>query len=75
MPESKERKFIHDLSNRLAIAYGLVDVMIDEGKQAGSLDEQQLSRLERVRSNLERMKDLMKSRRQEIIEDEGSGQA
>jgi hypothetical protein len=62
-----ERKFIHALSNRLAIAYGLLDLVVTSAKETLPMPEAHLERLEKALASLEKMRALMKERRAEII--------
>jgi len=61
-----ERKFLHDLSNSVAIAQGLIDVVIDEAQGTASLSETQLARLKKSLSALQKIKEIVKARRSQL---------
>jgi hypothetical protein len=63
----QERKFIHDVSNRLAIAYGLLDLVVASAKESLPMPQAHLDRVEKALASLEKMRTLIKERRAEII--------
>lgn len=64
--ESEERKFLHDLSNPLAIASGLVDILLSDNEKNPSLTDEQKRRLEKAFHALERIKELLRARRGDL---------
>jgi hypothetical protein len=62
-----ERKFLHDLSNPLAIAIGMLESVIDDGKIKGTLNEVQTIKLDKVKVAIDKMTELLRARRTEII--------
>jgi signal transduction histidine kinase len=61
-----ERKFLHDLANPLAIAAGMVDALLDE-ELGEPLTETQKRRATKAQAALDRIRDLLKGRRAELI--------
>ena len=69
---SKERQFIHDLANPLAIAQGNIKITLRKlNKDPDSLSSEQIfTRLQKVNESLERMANMLSERRQAIIDSE-----
>lgn len=65
-----ERDFLHDLSNPLAIAGGLLELLNEDLLKQCQLTEQQKQRLAKLSNSLDRIQDLIKARRMKIIEQE-----
>ncbi len=54
----------------VAIAYGLLDLVVTSAKETLPMPESHLERLEKALASLEKMRTLMKERRTEIIAEE-----
>jgi signal transduction histidine kinase len=65
---STERKFLHDLANPLAIALGMVESVVDDGLENQTLNEVQQRRLKKAQDAMERLRDLLRSRRSSVVE-------
>ncbi len=67
---TKERQFIHDLANPLAIAQGNIKLTLRKlSKDPASLSsEQMVTRLQKINDSLERMAVILSERRQEVME-------
>lgn len=63
----EERRFLHDLANPLAIAAGIVDIILHDEFEPQTLDPDQKNRLEKAFNAMEKMKTLMRIRRSELI--------
>lgn len=62
-----ERKFLHDVANPLAIAFGMLETVVNDGTENGTLNEVQQRRLKKAQDAMQRITDLLRSRRTEII--------
>lgn len=62
-----ERKFIHDLSNHIVVAHGMATFVLRTLKSNPSVDAKEVERLEKSIDAINRMTDLLKDRRAEII--------
>lgn len=67
---SEERKFLHDISNPLTIAQGMVDSVIDSLEGVPGVDEKVHTRLEKAVKAMERMAAGIKERREVLIKRE-----
>lgn len=59
-----ERHFLHDLSSPLAIASGVIDILLEDSPEP--LTESQKKKLTRAFQALERMKIMLEKRREQI---------
>ncbi len=62
-----ERKFIHDLSNHIVVAHGMATFVLRSLKSNSAVDAKEIERLEKSLDAINRMTDLLKERRAEII--------
>jgi signal transduction histidine kinase len=62
----EERAFLHDLSNPLAIAVGMLDMAAEQLKTTPGADPKALERLEKARNALRRMTDSITARRKTL---------
>ena len=62
-----QRDFIHDLSSPLTVALGMVDSALRSTKES---DAKAAEKLEKARSALVKMSEILKSRRQLLIDSE-----
>jgi hypothetical protein len=70
-PEIKnpERTFMHDIATPLAVALGMVDIVIDDSTSGVAvLPEASMKRLEKVQSALIKLQDMVTARRKVLIE-------
>jgi hypothetical protein len=70
-PEIKnpERTFMHDIATPLAVALGMVDIVIDDSTSGVAvLPEASMKRLEKVQSALIKLQDMVTARRTVLIE-------
>ena len=69
---SEERKFLHDVSNSIAICFGNVKVLSAKLKKdpSGITPEYIESRLDKAIASFEKINELLVSRRQTIIDEE-----
>ncbi len=67
---SEERKFLHDISNPLTIAQGMVDSVTDSLEGVDGVDEKVHTRLEKAVKAMERMADQIRARREILIKAE-----
>lgn len=62
MARSEEQVFLHDISNSLAVASGLVDALIDDSAGFENLTESQKRRLLKVQAALDKLRALLRDR-------------
>lgn len=62
-----ERKFIHDLSNHIVVAHGMATFVLRTLKTNASVDAKEIERLEKSIDAINRMTDLLKERRAEVM--------
>ncbi len=65
--KSKEREFMHDIATPIGIAMGCIEAMLDLPDENEPLSNLQKERLTRARKALERVRDMMTKRREEIL--------
>ncbi len=66
---AEQRKFLHDLSNPLAIASGMLEAYRDEFDRSGLKASEALTRkIEKVEQALERLATLVREHRPRLIE-------
>lgn len=68
--KNPERIFIHDISNQLTIAVGMVEVVLTTLEGAKDLDPKVNERLMKSLKAMERISDLCKARREVLIAQE-----
>ena len=67
--KSQERVFLHDISNPLSIAMGMLEIVISEAKSNPAFDAALLARMEKSLAAMERAVNMLKARRK-ILKDE-----
>jgi hypothetical protein len=66
---SPERVFMHDISTPVAVALGMIDMVIDDSLSGvNELPERAFKRLEKAQAALLKLQKLMVDRRKEIFE-------
>ncbi len=70
--KSPERAFMHDIATPMAVALGMIDLVIDDSQSgAAVLPEAALKRLEKAQAALLKLQEMMATRRK-ILVDGGS---
>ncbi len=59
----EERKFLHDISNHMSIAQGMVNIVLKRMKEADSMDPSLIEKQEKALKALLEQAQLMKKRR------------
>jgi signal transduction histidine kinase len=72
MSEAKnpERAFMHDISTPMAVALGMIDLMLDDAQPGGpaELPEAAMKRLEKAQAALLKLQEMMAARRKTLID-------
>lgn len=62
-----ERKFIHDISNHIVVAHGMATFVLRSLKANPAVEPKEIERLEKSLDAINKMTDLLKERRAELI--------
>ena len=66
--KSPERTFMHDIASPVAVAIGLIDLVIDDSSSGGpAIPEAALKRLEKAQSALLQLQEMMSVRRRALM--------
>ncbi len=63
-----QRTFLHDLSNPLSIALGMLEIALEDIKKIEGIDSKTMSCLEKSLKGIFRMRDQIQKRREILIE-------
>lgn len=63
-----ERKFIHDISNPLGVALGMLETALESLKASGRASPEEILRLEKAMRSITKTTDLIHQRREALIE-------
>lgn len=67
--KNPERVFMHDIATPVAVALGMIDLMIDDARSSRApLTEAQTKRLEKAQTALLKLQAMMVERRKTILE-------
>lgn len=69
-----EKRFLHDIATPLAIAAGLVELLLDDEDPEQPLPEGHKRRLEKACTALEKLKNLIRDRRNFLLDENNSAQ-
>lgn len=72
MSQKDERAFLHDLSNPLAIAAGLLETLFEDLSNGGQLSEHQQARFMKIQNAMSRIDKMVNDRRDRVKELEAS---
>ena len=60
---AEERKFLHDISNHIVVAHGMVTFTLKAIKENPSVSDKEIERLERSINAINKMTELLRERR------------
>ncbi len=63
---TEERKLLHDLSNKILVANGMLTLVKKSTEKTGEMSEQETERLEKCQISLKEITELVKARREKI---------
>ena len=63
---ASERSFLHDISNQLVIVQGMASLALNDIKKNATTESQEVRRLDKAMGAVEKIIDLVKSRRDHI---------
>jgi signal transduction histidine kinase len=67
-PRAAERTFLHDIATPMAVALGMVDLLLEDASDgSASLSDAQKKRLEKAQTALLKLQEMMAARRQILI--------
>lgn len=67
-PHAAERTFLHDIATPVAVALGMIDLMLDDVQEgSATLEDGQKKRLEKAQTALLKLQEMMSSRRSILI--------
>lgn len=70
--KNPERVFMHDIATPIAVALGMIDLLVDDVQSGNStLEPGQLKRVEKAQAALLKLQTMMSERRKAILEAEG----
>jgi hypothetical protein len=65
--DEEERKLLHDFSNPLAIAAGMIEAILDDCEQGEPLSETQKRRLQKALAATDRLRNMLMARREQLL--------